>query len=417
VALSARAARLPVTALIVGVAYYAGAWVGFTTAFPGPGSARRHIFWPPNVILLAALLATPARWWWPCSLTAFAAHLLAHAQLGMAPAVMALPVQFAGNVLQAVLAAFALRRLSDPPWRVDTLRSMLAVVAVAGVAAPALVSALVIHVYMWAGWMLDYASAWRVRFLANAVSTITLAPLLLTVAGHGLRGLRDVAPRRVAEFVAVLAGLIVVGTLISPSATSAAQLPLLYAPLPLLLWAAVRFGSPGLCITLVATLLIFVGEPFGGPSVSPVPADNTIALGVFLVAIAIPLLLLAALVQERRQAQEQLSLLQTIAMEAHTAYDLASALEVVMRRVCETTGWVIGQAWMARHDGTVLECSPAWFSMATGLEQFRQDSEATTFLPGVGLPGRVWSAKQPVWIPDVTLDPNFPVSRWPVTSD
>jgi signal transduction histidine kinase len=405
---SARSTRLLVTALIVGVAYYAGAWVGFTTAFPGPGSARRHLFWPPNVILLAGLLVTPPRWWWPCSLTAFAAHLLAHAQLGMAPAVMALPVQFAGNVLQAVLAACTLRRLSDPPWRVDTLRSMLAVIAVAGVAAPALVSALVIHVYVWAGWMLDYASAWRVRFLANAVSTITLAPLLLTVAGHGLRGLRDVAPWRVAEFVAVLVGLLAVGTLVSRSATSAAQLPLLYAPLPFLLWAAVRFGPSGLSIALVATLLLFVGEPFGGPSVSSVPADNVITLAVFLVAIAIPLLLLSALVQERRQAQEQLSLLQTITLEVAAADDLSSALKVVICRVCKTTGWVIGQAWIPRHDGTVLECSPAWFSMATGLEPFRQASEATTFLPGVGLPGRVWSAKQPSWIQDVTMDLNFP---------
>jgi two-component system, LuxR family, sensor kinase FixL len=209
--------RLLVTALIVGVAYYAGTWVGFTTAFPGPDSARRHIFWPPNVILLAALLVTPARWWWPCSLTAFAAHLLAHSQLGLAPVVMALPVQFAGNFLQAVLAARTLRRLSDPPWRVDTLRSMIAMIVVAGVAVPAVVSALVIQVYVWAGWMLDYASAWRVRFLANAVSTITLAPLLFTVAGQGLRGLRDVAPRRVAEFVTILAGLLVVATVVSRS--------------------------------------------------------------------------------------------------------------------------------------------------------------------------------------------------------
>jgi signal transduction histidine kinase len=213
------------------------------------------------------------------------------------------------------------------------------------------------------------------------------------------------------EFAAVVVGLLVVGTLVSRGTTSAAQLPLLYAPLPFLLWAAVRFGSSGLCITLVATVLLFVSQILGGPSITPVPADNTITLVVFLVAIALPLLLLAALVQERQQAQEQLSLLQTITMEVAAAYDLASALEVVVRRVCETTGWVIGQAWIPRHDGTVLECSPAWFSMATGLEPFRQSSEATTFPPGVGLPGRVWSAKQPTWLQDVTVDPNFPRSQ------
>jgi signal transduction histidine kinase len=207
--------------------------------------------------------------------------------------------------------------------------------------------------------------------------------------------------------VAVLAGLLVVGAQVARSATSFERLPLLYAPLPLLLWVAVRFGSPGLSIALVATLLLFVGQTFEGPSLTPVPADNTIALVVFLVAIAVPLLLLAALVQERRQAQEQINLLQTITMEAHAANDLSSALEVVMRRVCEKTGWVIGQAWIPRHDGTVLDCSPAWFSVASGLEKFRKSSEAATFLPGVALPGRVWSSKQPAWIQDVTLDANF----------
>jgi signal transduction histidine kinase len=111
---------------------------------------------------------------------------------------------------------------------------------------------------------------------------------------------------------------------------------------------------------------------------------------------------------DRRQAVEQVSLLQTITMEVVATDDLSSALEVVVRRVCEKTGWVIGQAWIPRHDETVLDCSPAWFSVAPGLEKFRQYSNATTFLPGVGLPGRVWSSKQPAWIPDATLDTNFP---------
>jgi signal transduction histidine kinase len=100
--------------------------------------------------------------------------------------------------------------------------------------------------------------------------------------------------------------------------------------------------------------------------------------------------------------------LQTITMEVGAAGDLSSALEVVMRRVCEKTGWVIGQAWIPRHDGTVLDCSPAWFSAGPGLEKFRECSETTTFPPGVGLPGRVWLSMQSVWIQDVTLGKNFP---------
>ena len=50
-----------------------------------------------------------------------------------------------------------------------------------------------------------------------------------------------------------------------------------------------------------------------------------------------------------------------------------------MRRVSEKTGWAIDGAGIPRHDGTVLDCvSPAWISVATGLEKFRKYSETIT---------------------------------------
>lgn len=112
-------------------------------------------------------------------------------------------------------------------------------------------------------------------------------------------------------------------------------------------------------------------------------------------------------ITERKQAEEQVNLLQTITMKVAAADDLASALEILLRCVCENTGWVFGQAWLPRPDGTALDCGPAWFSQAD-LEVFRSASKQTTFPSGVGLPGRVWRSKQPAWIEDATLDTNFP---------
>lgn len=113
----------------------------------------------------------------------------------------------------------------------------------------------------------------------------------------------------------------------------------------------------------------------------------------------------------RQRREEQLTLLQTITVEVAAAGDLSSALEVVLRRVCEKTGWALGQAWVPKQDGTVLECGPAWLCGEGGLEQFRIASARTSFRPGVGLPGRVWQSKQPAWIQDVTLDGNFPRNK------
>jgi PAS domain S-box-containing protein len=112
-------------------------------------------------------------------------------------------------------------------------------------------------------------------------------------------------------------------------------------------------------------------------------------------------------ITRRKQAEEQLNLLQTITVEVAAAGDLASAFEVVLRCVCETTGWVLGQVWFPREDGTVLDCGPAWSGSASGLEAFRVASEGITFPPGVGLPGRAWSSQQAAWVEDVTLDANL----------
>jgi PAS domain S-box-containing protein len=114
--------------------------------------------------------------------------------------------------------------------------------------------------------------------------------------------------------------------------------------------------------------------------------------------------------QNRSEGEEQLSLLQTITMEVAAASDLASALEVVLRDVCEKTGWILGHAWVPNQDGTALEFRSAWYCGDGELKPFRGVSEGLHFNPGVGLPGRVWKSKQPAWVENVTDDPNFPRS-------
>ncbi len=113
-------------------------------------------------------------------------------------------------------------------------------------------------------------------------------------------------------------------------------------------------------------------------------------------------------ITERRRAEEQVSLLQAISSEVSVAPDLISALGVVVRRVCETTGWVLGQSWIPRPDKTALECSSAFYAATEGLEEFRLGSVNARLPPGVGLPGRVWLSQQAAWVKDVTNDNNFP---------
>src|SRR5678816_3410043 len=74
--------RVAGIALCVFVGYYLGAKVGFALTFkPHPVS----VLWPPNSILVAALLLTPLRIWWFVLLAAFPAHCAAQLQSHVPP--------------------------------------------------------------------------------------------------------------------------------------------------------------------------------------------------------------------------------------------------------------------------------------------------------------------------------------------
>jgi GAF domain-containing protein len=87
--------------------------------------------------------------------------------------------------------------------------------------------------------------------------------------------------------------------------------------------------------------------------------------------------------------------------------DLARAeLQRALQQVCDQAGWPYGEAWGPCPDDT-MKLLPAWHGADPGLEPFRRPTEALSFMPGVGLPGRVLRSRQAVFVADVTKDPSF----------
>jgi PAS domain S-box-containing protein len=121
-------------------------------------------------------------------------------------------------------------------------------------------------------------------------------------------------------------------------------------------------------------------------------------------------LIIARDISDQTRTEEELQLFLGITLTTSDAVDLRSSLEVVMRLVCESTGWVVGQAWVPRSGG-VLHCTAAWLAHPSpALRAFRAASENLTFDARAGhacLPGSVFARARATWMRDVTLDPSY----------
>ncbi|MDO8745228.1 MAG: EAL domain-containing protein [Candidatus Brocadiaceae bacterium] len=112
-------------------------------------------------------------------------------------------------------------------------------------------------------------------------------------------------------------------------------------------------------------------------------------------------------ITERKRAEAEVVLLKTLTLSISESKDLHDALIVTLENVCSATGWVYGEAWIPDPEGKCLVRDHAFFSRVDTLEKFSELSGKVTFSFGMGLPGRAWSIKKPVWVQDVTLDPNY----------
>ena len=90
---------------------------------------------------------------------------------------------------------------------------------------------------------------------------------------------------------------------------------------------------------------------------------------------------------------------------------LEEAAPRMLKAVSEALGWECGALWQVNRARNTLHCVGTWGMPGLPLEEFTAATRAFTFERGVGLPGRVWEDRKPVWVRDVTRDSNFPRAR------
>ena len=205
------------TSAAVCAAYYLASVLGYRILFP---SSPFSIVWPPNTVLLVALLLSPRRRWPWLLLLTFPVHVLVQAQFGTPLSTASLNYVY-DCILVLVTAAARCRRFGLGDLALVDLRKALAFIAVTtiAVALSSLVeSPLFVRLFLGGG---DPLKWWTLAFLSNLLPFLIATPGLVI----GLRRGNELIPEGRAGATSNLPSLLSVWPAPPGSSCSSRQAP------------------------------------------------------------------------------------------------------------------------------------------------------------------------------------------------
>jgi PAS domain S-box-containing protein len=296
--------RTLIIAFLVFIGCYLGAAAGTLLQFPVVGNA---VIFPPYAVLAAALMLTRARTWWIFVTAAALGNYWPH--FDKEESVSFVLLAETANAIRALVAAGGLRILGGRIERLKTLGHMAAFLTFAAILGPlagAFIGAADVKLHNPSA---DFWLTWQSWLLSNTIVGLTFLPMIVLVSRSGVAWIKHAGPRRLLEAGALLLGLMAVGIYVLTDSQVRSNLPAyLYGPLPFLLWAAIRFGPCGTALALSAIAALTIHGAFSGlgPFVTQSPAENLLQLQLFLIAMSVPLMVLAAIAEQNARASSEL---------------------------------------------------------------------------------------------------------------
>lgn len=260
-------------------------------------------FWPPAGIFVATLLRKPpSEWAWFVGAGCLA-ELTCNAVWFHNPVGFAL-VYFVANTLEALTAAWLVRKVVRQTFQLASLEEVAALVVLGAGAAP-IVGATVIATTDALRGRHAFGTAWPLVWLGDATGLLVSAPLTVVLLQvWSQRG--RLKAWRVFEAVATFA-LIVFATALAIGGS----LPTMYAALPPVLWAAARFRLKGAAIGLsLVTLVTAVMTASGQGQIvegANVLQSHVVLLQAFLGISAVSALIVASVSTQRQQALDRVA--------------------------------------------------------------------------------------------------------------
>ena len=287
-----RSGRLPGPLLLLGVAAGYLALAQFVLWLNDPVNLGAG-FWPAAGLSLALLVRVPpSRWGWALAGVAIAEF---GGDLAHGYPLDATLWWTAGNCVEPLIGAMLLRLWANPTGSLVPLRQFRRFFGAAVVAGPLVGASIGSIGTVFAMGHTGLWQVWPKYFIGDALGVLVVAPLLLCWREPRIA-------RRLGETITLAVALPAVAVVAFHSWDDRWDSALPYLVIPLLMWTALRHGSRGAALGVVATTLIanWYTSTGDGPfaAAGAATGDAITLLQIFLVIAAVSTFVLAALVED-----------------------------------------------------------------------------------------------------------------------
>ena len=264
------------------------------------------------------LLLVPRRIWLAVVVAACAGFVVYDLQAGLTLSSIAWFIP--ADLLEILIATLCLSHYFGGIPRLNRAKALTIFLVFAVILAPFTAAFVSAH-----GVASDYWTGWKICFFSEVLAFLTLTPAVFSWMSDGRAWLRKSRNFHL-EAVALLTGLAFLSHIAFTASATASSPALLYALVPFLLWSALRFGSIGTSSAVIVVALLSIwGVVHGrGPFIEQGPFHSVRSIQLFLISTAIPFMVLAALAEERRDAEEVLKRREEELIEAQRVSQVGS---------------------------------------------------------------------------------------------
>ena len=113
-------------------------------------------------------------------------------------------------------------------------------------------------------------------------------------------------------------------------------------------------------------------------------------------------------ITERRRTESRLAMQYAVTQILSESRDFSESAKRILQTACESLDWEVGAFWKVDREHGVLRAVEICHSTSRETPEFDRLTQNLPLEKGVGLPGRIWAAREPIWIENFARDTTLP---------